>query len=64
MCIGMFAPLGTALAQWADSGQWPPAINWIVITGVCLTGAATQLLAYLSGSYAEYMKQRNGVTKQ
>lgn len=63
VAIGFFAPLGAALAQWADTGTWPPPINWIVILGVCLTGAATQLLGFLSGSYREYMAQRNGNTQ-
>lgn len=56
--IGFTAPLGTALAQWANEGQWPPTINWVVIVGVCVGSAAASLLAFLSGSYREYAQSR------
>lgn len=57
--IGFTAPMGTALAQWANEGKWPPAINWLVILGVCVGSAAASMLAFLSGSYRTYMDDRN-----
>ena len=58
--IGFTAPLGTALAQWANEGSWPPRINLVVIGGVCIGSAAASLLAFLSGSYNDYIAKRNG----
>lgn len=56
--IGFFLPLTTSLTQWANSGTWPDPIIWVVTAGSCMVGAATQLLSYLSGSYADYVKGR------
>ena len=56
--IGGMTPLATGLAQWVDSGQWPPAINWVVIGAGCFAGAATQMLAFLSQSYGDYKAQK------
>lgn len=56
--VGFFTPLSVGLAQWANSGQWPSNIIWVVIGSACATGAATQLLSYLSGSYSDYVKGR------
>ncbi len=61
--IGLTAPLGAALAQWANEGTWPPAINWVLVIGICIGSAAGQLLAFLSGSFREYSQQRNGNTQ-
>lgn len=58
MAIGGLTPLTTNLAQWANSGEWPSRINWVVILGGCGVGAATQLLSFLSGSYSDYVKGR------
>lgn len=63
--IGFTAPLSTALSQWANEGTWPPRINCVVILGTCLGSAAASLLAYLSGSYSDYLSKRsNGNTTQ
>lgn len=60
--IGFFTPLTTSLAQWANSGEQPSKIVWIIILATCMVGSATQLLSFLSGSYADYLtkKNRNG----
>lgn len=58
MVIGGLMPLTTNLAQWANSGEWPSRINWVVIIAGCGVGAATQLLSFLSGSYSDYIKGR------
>lgn len=55
--IGATTPLAVSLAQWADSGQWPPTINWVVIGSGCFAGAATQMLAFLSQSFGDYKEQ-------
>ncbi len=57
-CMGGLAPLTTGLTQWVDSGQWPPAINWVVIVAGCIGGAATQVLAFLSQSYGQWVAGR------
>lgn len=63
--IGATAPLATGLAQWADTGQWPPRINWVVIIGICVGSMCNSLLGYLSGSFSDYMAARktNGTTQ-
>lgn len=58
--IGGLTPLSSALAQWANTGDWPPRIAWVIVLAGCGVGAATQLLSYLSGSYAEWKKTRSG----
>lgn len=61
--IGGLTPLASSLAQWADSGTWPPAINWIVIGAGAGVGAGTQLLSFLSSAYATYNQTRNDQAK-
>lgn len=56
--IGALTPLSSALAQWANSGDWPPKIVWIVIVSGCIVGGATQLLAFLSSSYSTYVQEQ------
>lgn len=60
--IGALTPLGAALAQWANSGEWPNAVVWIVIIGGCVVGGATQLLSFLSSAYADYVQTQPGST--
>lgn len=64
--IGGLTPLASALAQWANSGEWPPRIVWVVIASGCIVGGATQLLSFLSGSYSDYAAKRasNGNSQQ
>lgn len=58
LVAGFAAPLSTGLSQWANEGTWPPNINWIVIGSLCATGAASNLLAFLSSSYHNYNAER------
>lgn len=58
--VGGLAPLASSLGQWVNSGDWPPRIAWVVILSGCITGAFTQLLSYMSGSYASYKAKGNG----
>lgn len=58
--IGGLSNLGASLAQWANSGEWPQKINWVVIIGACIVGAATQLLAFLSQAYGNWKQEQNG----
>lgn len=61
--IGAGTPMAASLAQWGDGSQWPPRIQWVIITIGAVVGGATQLLSYLSGSYSDWTKSRNGVDK-
>jgi hypothetical protein len=64
VAAGVTAPLVTGLAQWSDSGQWPPTINWIVLIAMCVGGGATALLAFLSQSFGNYkVEMKNGNTE-
>lgn len=65
---GVFAPWTAALAQWANSDQWPSKIIWVgVILPASVIGGASQWLSFCSGSWKEYSDQRKanstGVTK-
>lgn len=54
LIIGFFTPLVSGLAQWANSGEWPGKIVWVVMAGTCCVGGATQLLSFLSNSFSDY----------
>lgn len=56
--IGFFTPLTVGLAQWANTGEWPGKIIWVVTGASCFVGAASQLLSFLSGSYSDYVASR------
>lgn len=57
MTIGAGTPMITGLAQWINSGEWPPRINWIGIGIGAVVGASTQMLAFLSQSFGDYKAQ-------
>lgn len=63
---GVFLPWSAALGQWIGDGSWPPRIVWIgVILPISALGGANAWIAFVSGSWADYMKQRsNGNTQQ
>lgn len=50
--------LGTALAQWANSGEWPGKIVWVVIMANAVGQGANALISFLSGAYADYVRGR------
>ena len=57
LAIGFFTPLTVGLAQWVNTGEWPSRIIWVVMGASCCTGAASQLLAFLSQSFGDYKAQ-------
>jgi hypothetical protein len=56
--IGAGTAMGTSLAQWANSGQWPDKINWVSMIIGATVGGATQLLAFFSRSFSNYLDER------
>jgi hypothetical protein len=57
--IGTFTPWTAALAQWANSGEWPSKIVWIgIIMPASVVGGASALLSFLSGSYSKYVADK------
>lgn len=55
LLIGVFTPWTAALAQWANSGEWPSKIVWMgVIVPASVVGGANGLLAFLTTSYGTY----------
>lgn len=59
LIIGVFTPWAAALAQWANSGEWPPKIIWIgVILPASAISGASALTGFLSGSYRSYQEKR------
>lgn len=57
--IGVLTPLTASLAQWANSGEWPSNVVWIIILAGCGVGGATQLLSFLSSSYSDYVQTKS-----
>ena len=62
--LGMLAPVGVSLAEWIKSSKVPTAMDWGLMGVGAAMGACTQLLAFLSSSYEQYLKQKqaNGGT--
>ncbi len=61
LVVGAGGAWSSSLAQWVNSGEWPEKIAWLgIIVPASVIGAANGLLAFLSGSYSNYMKDRNG----
>ena len=58
--IGALGPLVAGLGQWADSGMWPPAINWICILAGCGIGLLTQNLSFFSSAWQTMLGKLNG----
>lgn len=57
--VGAFTPWAAALAQWSNSGETPSTIVWVgVIAPASIVGGASALLSFLSGAYAEYVKNK------
>lgn len=59
---GFCAPIIIGLASWFNSETWPSNIVWVVIIVMAVKGGATSLGAFMSGSFADYLKaiQTNG----
>lgn len=47
-----------AIAQWANTGDWPARINWHVIIGSTVAAGFIALGGFMSGSYADWKKNR------
>ena len=54
ICIGAGTSLGSSLAQWANSSEWPGKIQWIVIIVAACVAGSTQLLSFMSGTWKDY----------
>ena len=59
VAIGFCGALCSGLSQWANDDKWPSSINWIVILGAASVAGATQLLAFFSQSYSDYVKKQD-----
>ena len=57
LAIGFFTPMTVGLAQWANTGEWPSRIIWVIMLASCCVGAASQMLAFLSQSFGDYKAQ-------
>jgi hypothetical protein len=58
MANGFTAPIIVALAQWANTGEWPSNVVWVIIGAMAINGAASQLLSFLSSSYSDYVQTK------
>ena len=57
--LGGLVPMGTALQQWINTGDWPPSINWVGIWIGFGVGALTNFLAFFSSAWAAWKSDRN-----
>lgn len=53
--------LSASLGQWANSGQSPSAIEWVMIGGGCIGAGLTSMGAFLSGSFGNYIKSKTDI---
>lgn len=59
LIVGVFTPWSAALGQWTNTGDWPSRITWIgLILPASAIGGFSALLAFLSGSFQTYSRQR------
>lgn len=55
---GFLGPIVVGLAQWANTGEWPSNIVWVIILAMAFKGAANSLLGFLSQSFGNWKAQR------
>lgn len=53
--------LSSGLSQWSNEPTGPSAIQWVMIGGGSLGAGLSAFGAFLSGSFGNYLKARNGV---
>ena len=59
LAVGVFLPWSAALAQWINSGEWPPRIIWIaVIMPASVIGAGNAWIAFTSGAFHLFEQQK------
>lgn len=64
VAIGAGAAFTTGIAQWFNTGDWPPRIAWIGILVGAATAGASNLYSFLSGSFTNYKRERDEQSKQ
>lgn len=53
--------LSSNLAQWSNSEDEPSRVQWVIILCCSIGTGLTALGAFLSNSFGNYLKSRNGV---
>jgi hypothetical protein len=49
-----------AISQWANAGEWPDTLNWMLIIGGSVGAGLSALVAFCSGSVQTWRQIRNG----
>ena len=49
-----------ALGQWANAGEWPSSLQWLIIAGTTAGAGMSALVAFLSTSYGDWRKESTG----
>lgn len=57
--VGAGSAMITSLGQWANSGEWPNKINWVMIITGAAVGGASQLLSFFSSAWSDYRDARS-----
>ena len=63
LCVaitGFGMPFSAAIAQYANTGEWPSRIVWLSILIGSAIGGANAIYAWLSGSFTAYKETKNG----
>lgn len=53
--------LSSGLSQWSNEASNPSTIQWIMIGGGSIGAGLSAMGAFLSGSFGNYLKARNGI---
>jgi hypothetical protein len=53
--------LSSGLSQWSNETANPSVIQWIMIAGGSIGAGLSAAGAFLSGSFGNYLKARNGI---
>ena len=50
--------LANSLGQWANTGEWPSRINWIVTIAITVGAGFNALWSFMSGAYTGWQAER------
>lgn len=53
--------LANSLSQWANTGEWPAKINWVVSISITAAAGFNALSSFMSGTYTAWRADRKAV---
>lgn len=55
--------LASSLAQWANSGDAPSTITWVIIIAGCIGTGSNQVVSFLSESFSQWKATKSTDTQ-